>query len=145
MTKLIIKENLIQYLQQIQKENGYISNESISKAATKFNINPAEVEGVVSFYTQFKRNKPGKYKIHICDGTACHIKGANLILNWIGELLKISNGETDLDGIFSLETVACLGCCSLAPVISINNKIYGKLDRKKLMTVLKQYQKEALT
>ncbi|HSW59601.1 MAG TPA: NADH-quinone oxidoreductase subunit NuoE [bacterium] len=132
---------LIKALQAVQHHEGFISDESIVKIAQHFSIPPAEVEGVVSFYAQFKRTKPGKYVIAVCDGTACHIKGSALIENWVSDALKIKNGETDETGTFSLELVACLGCCSLAPVLSINGRVYGKLDRKELLKILKKYQK----
>lgn len=140
----IDRSTLITTLQQVQAENGYISDQDISDTAKRYGISDVDVEGVVSFYAQFKRTKPGKYKISVCDGTACHIKGASLVVNWVSDELGIKDGETDKDGLFSLETVACLGCCSLAPVISVNNKVYGKLDRKSLLKVLKKYKVEAL-
>jgi len=133
------RSNLIKALQQVQEVEGYISDTDISEISDYFSIPPVEVEGVLSFYAQFKREKPGKYIISVCDGTACHIKGASLIANWITDDLGIKDGETDEEGLFSLVTVACLGCCSLAPVIGINGKIFGNLDRKKLLKVLKQY------
>jgi NADH-quinone oxidoreductase subunit E len=132
---------LIKALQKVQHEEGYVSDESILKISDHFGMKPAEVEGVLSFYAQFKRTKPGKYVISICDGTACHIKGANLLETWISDELKIKSGETDPTNTFSLELVACLGCCSLAPVISVNGKVYGKLDRKELLKILKKYQR----
>ncbi len=138
-----MKENLIRRLQKVQETEGYVSDLSIVQVATHFGISPVEVEGVLTFYTQFKRKKPGRYQIAVCDGTACHIKGSILVLTWVEDALGIKDGDTDPEGIFSLETVACLGCCSLAPVISINHKIYGNLDRKTLMKILKAYQKEA--
>ena len=133
--------NLIKGLQSIQEANGYISEGAITAVAQYFSVPEVEVEGVVSFYAQFKRNKPGKYQISVCDGTACHIKGSVLILDWISTELGIRDGETDASGIFSLETVACLGCCSLAPVMSINGKVFGKLDRKSTLKILKEYRK----
>ena len=135
------KSNLIKALQEQQKEEGYISDQAIKDISREFDMAPVEVEGVVSFYTQFKRIKPGKYKIQVCDGTACHIKGANLLETWISDEIKIKSGQTDPTGTFSLELVACLGCCSLAPVISVNGKVYGKLDRKELLKILKKYQR----
>lgn len=135
------RSNLIKALQAVQEEEGYISNEAIIEVAKHFTVSPVEVEGVVSFYAQFKRVKPGKYKISVCDGTACHIKGASLVTGWISDDLGIKGGETDKDGLFSLEIVACLGCCSLAPVISINGKVYGNLDRKGLLKILKEHRK----
>ncbi|MBF0440271.1 MAG: NADH-quinone oxidoreductase subunit NuoE [Oligoflexales bacterium] len=138
------KSNLIKALQFVQEKEGYVSDDSLKEIADYFSIPEVEVEGVVSFYAQFKRIKPGRFKISVCDGTACHIKGASLISNWISDALEIKSGETDKDGLFSLETVACLGCCSLAPVMSINGKVFGNLDRKQLVKVLRNYKKEAV-
>lgn len=132
--------NLIKGLQAVQALEGYVSNESILAIAEYFSIPAVEVEGVLSFYAQFKRIKPGKYKIAVCDGTACHIKGSTLIEEWVSQDLHIKAGETDDKGHFSLERVACLGCCSLAPVFSINGRVYGKLDRKNTIKILKEYQ-----
>lgn len=135
-----VPSNLIKGLQAVQGQEGYVSDEAIEAVGKYFNIAPVEVEGVLSFYAQFKRVKPGKYKIAVCDGTACHIKGSVQIQQWISDALHIKPGETDADGIFSLETVACLGCCSLAPVMAVNGTVYGKLDRKKVVRILKEYQ-----
>lgn len=137
------QSNLIKALQMVQAEEGYISDESICKIAEYFSLPVIEVEGVVSFYTQFKRIKPGKYKISVCDGTACHIKGSTLVLNWIEDDLGIKEGETDEEELFSLETVACLGCCSLAPVISVNGKVHGNLTRDSLLKTLEKYREGA--
>ncbi len=134
-----IPSNLIKGLQAVQSQEGYVSDEAIEAVGKYFGIAPVEVEGVLSFYAQFKRVKPGKYKIAVCDGTACHIKGSVQIRQWISDALGINPGETDKDGIFSLETVACLGCCSLAPVMSVNGRVYGKLDRKSTVKILKEY------
>jgi len=133
------RSNLIKALQAAQAVEGFISDDTIREIAGHFGIATVEVEGVVSFYAQFKRIKPGKYKISICDGTACHIKGSSLVLGWIAEDLHIKSGQTDAEGLFSLETVACLGCCSLAPVISVNGKVFGNLDRKGILKILKSY------
>ena len=134
-----VPSNLIKGLQAVQSQEGYVSDEAIEAVGKYFDIAPVEVEGVLSFYAQFKRVKPGKYKIAICDGTACHIKGSVQIQQWISDALGIKPGETDADGLFSLETVACLGCCSLAPVMGINGRVYGKLDRKNTVKILKEY------
>lgn len=135
------KGDLIRGLQSIQAVEGYVSDEAVEAVAEHFSIAAAEVEGVLTFYAQFKRNKPGKYKICICDGTACHIKGATQISAWLSAELGIPSGETTKDGLFSVETVACLGCCSLAPVMSVNGKVYGKLDRKGLTRIVNEYKK----
>ncbi|MBN2716161.1 MAG: NAD(P)H-dependent oxidoreductase subunit E [Deltaproteobacteria bacterium] len=139
------KGNIIKGLQEIQQREGYISREALDKCADYFQIAPAEVEGVVTFYSQFKRVKPGKYRVSVCDGTACHIKGTPLILDWISTELGIGNGETDDAGLFSLETVACLGCCSLAPVLSINGEIFGNLNRKSTLRILKRFKKAGVS
>lgn len=133
---------LIKALQTVQSVEGYVSDDAIRMIAQHFSIPVVEVEGVVSFYAQFKRVKPGKYIISVCDGTACHIKGAALVTNWISDELKLDAGQTTEDDLFTLEVVACLGCCSLAPVISINNKVYGNLDRKQLLKILKDYKQK---
>ena len=131
--------NLIKGLQLIQSKAGYLPDAGIRAAAEYFKIPVVEVEGVVTFYAQFKRVKPGRHQISACDGTACHIKGSTQIRAWVSAELGINDGETTEDGLFSIETVACLGCCSLAPVLSINGRVYGKLDRKSLTKILNEY------
>ena len=132
--------NLIRGLQAIQTSEGYVSDDAIRLASEYFKVAAAEVEGVLSFYAQFKRVKPGRFTIAVCDGTACHIKGSPLIMEWLSDALKIRPGETDAEGNFTIEKVSCLGCCSLAPVMAVNGTVYGKLDRKKVIRILKEYQ-----
>lgn len=136
------KGNIIKGLQLIQHEEGFLSQEALETCSAYFSVPPAEVEGVVTFYSQFKRVKPGKYQISLCDGTACHIKGTSLIMDWISTELGLKNGEIDSDGLFSLETVACLGCCSLAPVLSINGEVFGNLTRKSTLRLLKNFRRQ---
>lgn len=136
------KGNIIKGLQLIQQKEGYLSDDALDTCAEYFSVPPADVEGVVTFYSQFKRVKPGKYQISVCDGTACHIKGTTLILDWISTDLGIDDGETDESGLFSLETVACLGCCSLAPVLAVNGEIFGNLNRKSTLRILKRFRKQ---
>lgn len=133
------ESNLIKGLQSVQAAEGYVSDEALEAVAEYFSIAPVEVEGVLSFYAQFRRVKPGKFKISVCDGTACHIKGSAQIQEWVKSELGIAPGETSADGQFSLEVVACLGCCSLAPVMSVNGRVYGNLDRKSTAKILKEY------
>lgn len=135
------KGDLIKGLQLVQEKEGYVSDDAIRAIAKHFGLPEAEVEGVLTFYAQFRRIKPGKYQISICDGTACHIKGSTLIQEWLSNELGIKDGQTTADGKFSIITVACLGCCSLAPVMSVNGKVYGKLDRKSLIKILNEYKK----
>lgn len=134
--------NLIKGLQAVQTREGYVSDESIVAVAAYFHTPVVETEGVLSFYAQFKRTRPGRYRISVCDGTACHIKGSPLISEWVSTELGIGTGETDAEGLFSLETVACLGCCSLAPVFSINGKVFGNLDRRAAIRILQEYRKK---
>lgn len=136
------KGDLIKALQLVQEREGYVSDDAIRAVAKGLSAPEAEVEGVLTFYAQFKRVKPGKLQICICDGTACHIKGSTLIQEWLSGELGIRAGETTKDGLFSLTTVACLGCCSLAPVMSVDGKVYGKLDRKGLIKILNDYRKQ---
>ena len=131
--------NLIKGLQLIQSAEGYVSDDAIKAASAYFGVPAAEIEGVLTFYAQFKRVKPGKFKIAVCDGTACHIKGAPQVHEWLRQEIGLVPGETSPDGVFSLETVACLGCCSLAPVMSVNGKVHAKLDRKSLKKILGEY------
>ena len=131
--------NLIKGLQLIQSAEGYVSDDAIRAASAHFGVPAAEIEGVLTFYAQFKRVKPGKFKIAVCDGTACHIKGAPQVHEWLRQEIGLVPGETSKDGVFSLETVACLGCCSLAPVMSVNGKVHAKLDRKSLKKILREY------
>ncbi|MEG1979370.1 MAG: NAD(P)H-dependent oxidoreductase subunit E [Victivallaceae bacterium] len=131
--------NLIKGLQLVQTTEGFVSDEALCAVAAYFDKPVVEVEGVISFYAQFKRKKPGKYRISVCDGTACHIKGSEKVLDWVTSELNLKDGETTADGVFSLETVACLGCCSLAPVMSINGEIFAKLDRRKTMKILQEH------
>lgn len=135
------KTFLIKGLQKIQKKEGFISDDAIRACAEYFSQPLVDVEGVVSFYAQFKRSAPGKYHLTVCDGTACHIKGATLVLDWISAELGIKDGEVTESELFSIETVACLGCCSLAPVIGVNGKVFGKLDRKATLRLLKDFSK----
>ncbi len=131
--------NLIKALQAVQGMYGFVSDDAVRAVAAYFGSPVAEIEGVLSFYAQFKRVKPGRFRIAVCDGTACHIKGAPQIRQWVSSELGIQPGETDKEGRFSLETVACLGCCSLAPVMSINGRVYGKLNRRSVSEILKEY------
>ena len=131
--------SLIPIMQDIQAEYRYLPPELLSYVAKEIGITEAKAYSVATFYENFSFEAKGKYVIKVCDGTACHIKGSVQIQQWISDALGIKPGETDSDGIFSLETVACLGCCSLAPVMSVNGKVHAKLDRRTMMKILKEY------
>ena len=133
---------LIPILQEIQESIGYFSSEIVEELSKQINVSETEIIGVISFYTQFKLNKPGKYIIKVCHGTACHINGANRIQEKLEEILHIKKDETTEDGLFTIEEVACLGCCSLAPVMMINDQTYGNLTDKKVEKIIKDYIKK---
>ncbi len=129
--------NLITILQKAQNIYGYLPKNVMYCIADKVGITPADVMGVATFYSQFRLTPIGKYLIMACQGTACHVNGSERITAAISEYLGIGNGETTADGLFTLENVACLGCCSLAPVIMINGEAYGNLTPDSAVAVLK--------
>lgn len=130
---------LIPILQNIQNDYGYLPQEVINKISEKLNITTAEIYGVATFYTQFRLNPIGKHTIKVCHGTACHVGGANILDEMLKNKLGINFGETTKDGMFTVLPVACLGCCSLAPAVMINNKTYGKLNNDKLSKIIDSY------
>lgn len=130
---------LIPLLQDIQNEFGYIPPDAIPVVAEALNLFPSEVQGVITFYAGFSLEPKGKYVVRICRGTACHVKGGRGILRFIRKELDLEEGETTPDFKFTLETVACLGACFLAPAMMINRTYYGKLTPTKLSTILNQY------
>jgi len=133
---------LIPLLQDIQEAFGYILPEFIEPIADALNLYPSQVQGVISFYAGFSLEPKGKNVIKICRGTACHVKGGRSILRFTKRELGLDEGETSLDYQFTLETVACLGACFLAPAMMVNRNYFGKLSPPKVATVLKQYGKE---
>jgi NADH-quinone oxidoreductase subunit E len=126
------REHLIPILQEFQDRYGYLSRENIYAIADYLELPESKVYGVATFYNQFKLNPPGKYLIQICRGTACHVKGSLNLLDALKRELGIDAGMTTKDGLFSLETVACIGACSIAPVLTVNGKFHGRLDAKKV-------------
>ena len=135
---------LIPLLQRAQETDGYITRERIAEIHSQCGIPVAQIYGVATFYAQFRLSPIGKNLIKVCHGTACHVSGANVITEAIEKTLGVCNGETTPDRLFTIETVSCLGCCSLAPVIMINNDTHGNLTEKEVKKVLKQYQKAAI-
>ena len=138
-----VKGNVILILQEIQEKYQFLPEDILEETSNAVKVPLSEFYGVATFYSQFKFTKPGKYQIKVCHGTACHINDARMISETIVDELSIEAGETSEDGKFSLDEVACLGCCSLAPVIMINDRVFGDLDAKKLRKVIKEYKKES--
>jgi NADH-quinone oxidoreductase subunit E len=142
--KIIERENargssLITILQDMQSAYGYLPREILLFLSRRINIPIARIIGAATFYTQFRFEPIGKYVIRVCHGTACHIAGVEKISDVIKEKLHISEGETTKDKLFTLEKVACLGCCALAPVVMINETTYGKLTPNKMIKIIKKY------
>ena len=133
---------LIPLLQNIQESIGYIPPESIIKISEALNLSPAQVQGVITFYAGFSLTPKGKYVVRVCRGTACHVKGGRSILRLMKKELGLEEGETSPDYQFTLETVACLGACFLAPTMMVNRTYYGKLSPPKVGRVLAQFEKQ---
>lgn len=131
--------SLIPLLQSAQDSYGYIPEKVIYYISELVGIAPAEIYGVITFYAQFRLKPLGKNIIRICEGTACHVNGAKTVLAVLQDEAGISIGETSDDGLFSLVSVACLGCCSLAPVIMINDETFGNLDQAKIKKAINKF------
>ncbi len=137
-----VSSNLITILQKAQEIYGYLPKDVMYHISENVGITPAEVMGVATFYSQFRLTPIGKYLIMSCQGTACHVNGSERVFAAISDYLGIGNGETTEDGLFTLEEVACLGCCSLAPVIMINGEAFGNLTPDSVVEVIKNIQKK---
>lgn len=133
-----VRGSLITILQKAQEIYGYLPVDVIYYLAEKTGNTPAKVMGVATFYTQFRLTPVGKNLIMLCKGTACHVNGADAVEKAICDYLEIKDGETSKDGLFSLKTVACLGCCSLSPVMMINEDTFGSLTPAKAVEILKE-------
>ena len=130
---------LIPLLQEIQQVVGYIPPEAIPRIASGLGLFPSQVQGVISFYSQLYTAPRGKNIVRVCRGTACHVRGGKTILKLVKQHLNIDESETTPDFQYSLETVACIGCCALAPNIVINSNIYGHMNPKKVSSLLGHY------
>ena len=131
------KGNLIPLLQGAQDIFGYIPRVAFDKLAVETGIPLSEMYGVATFYAQFRLKPVGKHIVKVCHGTACHVQNAKAISTSLKEALKIEDGGTTEDGLFTLESVACLGCCSLAPVMMVAGETYGKLTGAKAVKIVR--------
>lgn len=138
-----VKGSLISILQKTQEIYGYIPVDAVYYISAHTGDAPARIMGVATFYSQFRFQAVGKYLIMLCKGTACYVNGAERIADAICDELGIRNGETTADGLFSLSLVSCLGCCSLAPVMMINDQTYGSLTPDKARKIIRELKKEA--
>lgn len=139
-----IPGSLISVLQSAQEIYGFLSVDIMRYVAQRMETSIAKVYGVATFYTQFRFEPVGTYLIMLCQGTACHVNGSAMIEEAIMDYLNIKEGETTPDGLFTLNNVACLGCCSLSPVMMINDDTYGQLTPKKIEKILKDIKKNHL-
>jgi len=132
--------SLIQVLLEIQSENHWLPREALERVSEKLEVPFTRIQHIVTFYKAFSVVPKGRHEIHICMGTACHVRGAPRVLDTVQDLTGIKPGETDLDMKFSLETVNCLGCCALGPVVEIDGKAHGKVARGEAADVLRKYE-----
>ena len=140
-----VKGSLISILQKTQEIYGYIPIDAVYHISERTGLTPAKILGVATFYSQFRFTAIGKHLIMVCKGTACYVNGAERIIDAIQEELGIGNNETTKDGLFSLSIVSCLGCCSLAPVMMIDEDTYGSLTADKVKQILRDIrQKEGM-
>ena len=134
------KDELIPILQEVQEAEGFLSPEALCAISKKLRISESEIFGVATFYAQFRFHPPGEHSIHICLGTACHVRGGEQLSAWLEHHLGIGKGQTTPDRKFDLNYVACLGCCALAPVVKIDEKINPQMSVLKLRKVMEEYE-----
>jgi NADH-quinone oxidoreductase subunit E len=132
--------SLIQVLLEIQSENHWLPYEVLKRVGEKLVVPVSRIQHITTFYKAFSLVPKGRHEVHICMGTACHVRGAARVLDTVEDMTGIKPGETDLELKFSLETVNCLGCCALGPVLEVDGKIHGKMLPGKAGDVLKNYE-----
>jgi len=131
--------SLIQVLLDIQSANNWLPKEALDRVAERLQVPFTRIQHIATFYKAFSVVPKGRHGVHICLGTACHVRGASRILDTVQDITGLNPGETDLDLKFSLETVNCLGCCALGPVMEVDGKVHGKMAPAKIADVLKNY------
>jgi len=136
------RDSLIPILQDVQEKQGFLSRESVELVGKALNVPVSKIYGVATFYNQFRFTPQGRFHIQVCRGTACHVKGSLAVLDAIKRELKVDAGETTRDSLFSLEVVACIGACGLAPVINIDGNFHANLTTQMIPGILNQYRKQ---
>ncbi len=137
------RDSLIPILQEVQESQGYLSRDAVVEIGRYLSLPTSKIYGVATFYNQFRFQPLGHYHIQVCRGTACHVKGSLGVLDAVRRILKIEPGQTSRDGLFSLEVVACIGACGLAPVININGEFFARLTPDKIVAIIDTFRKEA--
>jgi NADH-quinone oxidoreductase subunit E len=135
--------SVIPLLQQVQEDEGFVSEDAIEWVARYTGSPSSAIYGVVTFYSQFRLNRPGRHMIRVCEGTACHVLGIAAVLDRLTEELGVQVGGTTADGLFTLESVRCLGCCSLAPTVMIDEETHGRVTPDSVVKILAPYREEA--
>ena len=134
------RDSLIPILQGVQEELGYLSEAAVKGISKYLEVSQSYIYGVATFYTQFRFTRPGDHTIRVCLGTACHVRGGSQIMDEISRYLGIMPGQTTPDYKFSIERVACFGSCALAPVVVVDNKVYGRMSPRKVKKILKEFE-----
>jgi len=132
------RSKLIFLLQQVQERFAHVSPEAVQAIARHLKVSESEVYGVASFYSQFRFERPGRHTVKVCLGTACHVRGGDNLMQFLERELKVTAGHTTQDGQFSLERVACFGCCALGPVIVVDDEVHGRMTATKMQRILKK-------
>ncbi len=138
------REKLIPILQEVQKAEGFLSRESVELIGNHLKLPVSKIFGVATFYNQFRFEPVGRFHIQICRGTACHVKGSAPILESLVKELDVQPGRTTKDGLFSLEVVACIGACGLAPVIAVNGEFHARVESAQIPEIIDLYRKKAV-
>jgi len=136
------KGAVVPVLQEIQAKEGYISREAVEVMSRELGISENEIYGVATFYAQFRFEKPGRHTLKVCLGTACHVRGALSVLEELERSLGVRSGQTTRDGMFTLETVMCLGACALGPVVVLDENYHGQMNPAKTRKLLEEAQRE---
>ena len=132
------RDHLIPILQEVQEAEGYLSQNAITTIGKSLNLPASKIYGVATFFNMFRFQPKGKHHVMVCRGTACHVKGSGKSLDMVTRTLKLQPGETSRDKQFSLEVVACMGACGLAPVVNINGQFYAKVTPMKLQRIIEE-------
>ena len=137
------RDALIPLLQDIQDAEGYLSRDAVTAVGHHLDLPVSKIYGVATFYNQFRFQAPGQFHVQVCRGTACHVKGSAALLDVLRHELQIEPDETTRDGVFSLEVVACIGACGLAPVITVNGEFHGRVTPDDVRTIISRYRDAA--
>lgn len=136
------RDSLIPILQEVQDSEGFLSEKAIVKVGKHLKLPTSKIFGVATFYNQFRFEPKGKFHIQVCRGTACHVLGSATVLDELEKTLKIKADQTSGDGLFSIEVVACIGACGLAPVISVNGEFHAKVTSASIKEIVENYKNQ---